>query len=234
MRKKRSRFSGQWPLGLRKAADVLRDVVYPEGAVCQGCGKISDGRCLCPACREELRHSGMLYAWERKDLEGVAAWSLRGHSGLPRRLILRLKYQANACIAAELAEILLPLPAELTIPPETIVTWVPMPKRRRMERCVDHGQLLAEATARQLRLLCRPLLARQDRDAHTQEGLSRERRIRNLKRAYMPLQRISFPVLLVDDVLTTGTTARRCIAALREAGAKDITVLTYTHATNLL
>ena len=37
-------------------------------------------------------------------------------------------------------------------------------------------------------------------------------------------------VLLVDDVLTTGTTAARCIEALREGGAREITVLTMTKA----
>ena len=37
-------------------------------------------------------------------------------------------------------------------------------------------------------------------------------------------------VLLIDDVLTTGTTARRCAAALREGGAEDITVLAFTRA----
>ena len=57
-----------------------------------------------------------------------------------------------------------------------------------------------------------------------------EQRRSNLRRAFSPLEKISVPVLLVDDVLTTGTTAERCIAALREAGAKEITVLTATHA----
>ena len=172
----------------------------------------------------------MLYAWERRDLGGVDAWSLRAHTGLARRLILRLKFGANACIAEELAEIVTPLPEGLSFPPDTIVTWVPMPRLRRRERCVDHGRLLAEATARRLRLLCRPLLIRRGEHAHTQRGLSGARRRRNLAHAYAPLRPIDFPVLLVDDVLTTGTTARRCIAALREAGARQITVLTFTHS----
>ncbi len=217
------------PAWLRKMTAEFREIVYPEGALCQGCGKISDGRCLCPDCRKDLLHNGMLYAWERRDLGGVQAWSARGHTGLPRRLILRLKYHADACVAEELAEMLLSLPEELRISPNTIVTWVPMPARRRRERCVDHGRLLAEASARKLRLLCRPLLERKDGNDHTQEGLSGERRRRNLSRAYAPLQKITFPVLLVDDVLTTGTTAMRCIDALRKAGATDITVLTFTH-----
>ncbi len=221
------------PGAAARLLDGIRDILWPEGAVCQGCGKISDGRCLCPSCRDELRSSGLLYAWEYKDLNGIPAWSLRAHEGLARRLVIRLKHGANACIAGELAEIVLPLPHDVSFAPDTIVTWVPMPASRRRERCVDHGQLLAEAVARQLRLLCRPLLARREDGAHTQAGLNRTQRQQNLHKAYTPLRPISFPVLLVDDVLTTGATALRCAAALREGGARSISVLTITHASSV-
>lgn len=230
MKKEMSALRKKTPSWLRSVASVFLDIVYPEGALCQGCGRITDGQCLCPACRDELRHAGMMYAWDQRILNGVPAWSLRGHTGLARHLILRLKYNADACIAQEMADVLLPLPPGLSFSPDTVVTWVPMPKRRKQERCVDHGQLLAEASARKLRLLCRPLLLRRKDHAHTQEGLTREQRSKNLRHAFIPLQQIGFPVLLVDDVLTTGTTALRCISALREAGASRITVLTFTHS----
>ncbi len=216
------------PLAAIRSA--VTEILYPEGALCQGCGKISDGRCLCPACREELRRADLLYAWEFRDLNGIPAWSMRGHMHLPRRLVIRLKHGANACIAREIAEVLLPLPSELKLSPDTVVTWVPMPKNRLRERCVDHSRLLAEAFARKLRLLCRPLLVRRTGGGHTQLGLTREQRMRNLAQAWEPARPISFPVLLVDDVLTTGTTALRCSEALRRGGATDITVLTVTHA----
>ncbi len=209
---------------------LLREILYPEGALCQGCGKISDGRCLCPACRRELVYADLLGSWDRRELRGATAWSARSHQGLPRQLVLRLKHHAVAQVAEELAAGVLPPPAECSLPPDTVVCWVPMPAHRRRERCVDHGRLLAEAVARHLALPCRPLLTRTDPRAHTQEGLNQAQRRKNLRKAFRAAEEIHFPVLLVDDVLTTGTTAERCAAVLRGAGAPEVTVMTMTHA----
>ena len=208
----------------------LRETVYPEGAVCAGCGRISDGEGLCPDCRRELEHAGIMETWDTRDLDGVRAWSMRPHRGLPRTLVLRLKHGAEERTAAALAGMLRTRPAEFPeLPPETVVTWVPTPKSRIRERCIDHGQALAEAAAKELGLRSAPLLVRKGND-RPQATLNREQREKNLQKAFVSPERIDFPVLLVDDVLTTGTTARRCISALREAGAEDITVLTATYA----
>ena len=223
--------TGHW---LRGAGQALRtwilEVVYPENALCRACGAVTREGCLCDRCRNSLRHDHFLYHWDVRDLDGVRAYSLRPHEGIPRRLVIRLKHQAEACIAGELAQLVHPVPAFLAFAPGTTVTWVPMPRRRRRERCIDHGKVLAEAVARELNLPCRPLLLRRDDNARTQASLGKAARERNLAHAFAPAGPIDTPVLLVDDVLTTGTTARRCIAALREGGAKEITVLTVTKA----
>ena len=210
--------------------NVLLETLYPEGALCAVCGKISDGEYLCPACRTELRESGLLESWETESLDGVQAWSIRPHSGAARRLVLSLKHGAEARAAEELTALLRSRPEAFPVfPPETVVTWVPMPAGRKRERCIDHGKLLAEGAARELGLSCRGLLIRRG-NGRLQARLDRARRERNLRNAYAPAEKIAFPVLLVDDVLTTGTTARRCVAALREGGAEEIAVLTMTRA----
>jgi predicted amidophosphoribosyltransferase len=220
----------KWGVGLQALGRFLRETLYPEGALCLGCGKISDGRPLCPACRESLRSDGAAFAWQFTDLQGLPAYSLREHRDLPRQLVLRLKHRAEACLAREMVEILLPLPAFWSPPPGTVVTWVAMPASRRRERGIDHGQRLAEAFAEKLNLPCRPLLLRRDTRHRAQATLNRTRRKQNLRQVFEPLGPITFPVLLVDDVLTTGTTALRCAEALRKGGATDITALTFTRA----
>lgn len=220
---------GKWGPLEKALLARAKEIIWPEGAFCCACGKISDGSGLCTACRESLLNDGALFAWDRADPEpGLAAWSLRPHSGVPRALILRLKYGAEARAARLLAELLLPLPEEVSLPPDTVVTWVTMPESRRRNRAVDHGRLLAEAFAEKLSLPCRQLLLRRDRREKNQVGLGAEQRSANLQGAFSPGETIRFPVLIVDDVRTTGTTLCRCAEALRAGGAEQIFAITVT------
>ena len=215
----------------RAAAAWLRDAVWPEGALCCACGRITDGTSLCPSCRLDLEAQGYVFSWdEAEPLPGVTAWGLRPHEGIHRTLVLRLKHGAEARAAEALASLLLPLPETLSFPPDTVVTWVTMPEHRYRNRAIDHGRLLAEAFARQLSLPCRQLLARRDTRAAGQATLTGAGRKANLKGAFEPLEKITFPVLLVDDVRTTGTTLARCAEALREGGAQQVTAITATRA----
>ena len=213
------------------AAAWLRDALWPEGALCCVCGRLSGGQSLCPSCRLDLQAQGFVFAWDRTELApGVTAWGLRPHAGIHRTLVHRLKYGAEARAAEALASLVLPLPDALSFPPDTVVTWVTMPESRRRNRAVDHGRLLAEAVARRLSLPCRQLLVRRDVRAKSQVTLSVSGRRANLKGAFEPLEAISFPVLLVDDVRTTGTTLARCADALRSGGAQQVTAITITRA----
>ena len=220
---------GKWGPLEKSLAGWIKDVLWPENALCCACGKITDGTALCAACRESLLQDGLFWAWDRDDPEpGLTAWSLRPHDGVPRELVIRLKYGAEARAARLLSELLLPLPEGVSFPPDTVVTWVTMPESRRRDRAIDHGRTLAEAFAEKLSLPCRQLLLRRDRHEKRQVTLTAAQREANLAGAFRPKEAITFPVLLIDDVRTTGTTLCRCAAALREGGAEQIFALTVT------
>ena len=222
---------GRWGGLTRTAAAFLRDAVWPEGAFCCACERVSDGQPLCPACRQALRSDGFLFSWDLAEpVPGLTAWGLRPHTGIHRRLVLKLKYNAEARAAGVLADLVLPVPPNISFSPDTVVTWVTMPESRRRERCIDHSRLLAEAIAERLSLPCRQLLRRRETRQKRQAALSRSAREANLVGAFEPLETVSFPVLLVDDVRTTGTTLARCAEALRSAGAERISAVTVTWA----
>lgn len=229
--------SGKWSFYggffsfLPQVRAFLLETVFPERAVCRTCGRITKGTVLCEECKRSLWADGMAAAWDRVELEkDLDAYILRPHTGVARQLVLRLKHHAEKCLAEELAELLLPVPSHISFTPETVITWVPMPENRRRERCIDHGKVLAEAAAAQLNLPCRPLLVRLNTQDRPQATLNRQDREANLSGSFAPAEQIRFPVLLVDDVLTTGTTVRRCAEALRAGGAQKITALAFTRA----
>ncbi len=78
-----------------------------------------------------------------------------------------------------------------------------------------------------------PRLLVRHRPTEPQTGLKRDRRMENLRSAFRVTgkQRIrNRSILIVDDVLTTGTTADACAQTLLNAGAKDVRVLTLARA----
>ena len=138
---------GKWGPLEKSIGNWIKDVLWPEGALCCACGRISDGSGLCKVCRESLLHDGVFWAWDREDLApDFQAWSLRPHDGVPRELVIRLKYHAEARAARLLSELLLPLPPDVSFPPDTVVTWVTMPESRFRDRGIDHGRLLAKTS----------------------------------------------------------------------------------------
>lgn len=69
------------------------------------------------------------------------------------------------------------------------------------------------------------------KDTLPQVGLSAKERMKNLKGAFKTSGKINnMRLLLVDDVMTTGATARECSKTLKSAGAKEVIVITLARA----
>jgi len=109
------------------------------------------------------------------------------------------------------------------------VCYVPLhPKRRRL-RGFDQAELLAKRIAQALGV---PFIAgaSRTRDTKTQTKLNRAERKENMQGAFAPGARLSGRVLLIDDVLTTGSTAAACAQALVQSGAGSVFLLTFARA----
>ena len=69
------------------------------------------------------------------------------------------------------------------------------------------------------------------KDTLPQVGLSAKERMKNLKGAFKTSGKINkLRLLLLDDVMTTGATARECSKTLMSAGAKEVIVITLARA----
>jgi len=113
----------------------------------------------------------------------------------------------------------------LDVPDCDVVTWVPLARERLVRRGYDQARSLAAPVAVRAGVPCRALLRRTSSTPPQARRRGAERRTA-LRLAFAPTRSAPGRVLLVDDVLTTGATASGCARALRDAGAREVHVLT--------
>ena len=140
--------------------------------------------------------------------------------GQTQELIRGLKYRnqrrAVTILAGQLVKSVRDDPDALTF---EVVTWAPTSSSRRRRRGYDQSELLARAVARQLGIPCRRLLFRDH--SRPQTGRTRDERLSGPLFRARPLRR-AVSVLVIDDVVTTGSTLKAAAHALELAGAHQV------------
>ena len=159
-----------------------------------------------------------------------AAVAAVAYEGIARRLILNLKYHNRRQVVSVLVELLAQrvmqrIPNIATIC--DVVTWAPTSTARVRRRGHDQSELLARRLAKVLDVPCRRLLIKTSTNVQT--GASREERLRGSVFSARKLG-VNSHVMVVDDVVTTGTTLRCAADALRKAGVCQVTCVAVASA----
>jgi ComF family protein len=241
-----------WSAGRELVRGVLH-LVYP--GVCAAChaplGPDQEG--FCPSCRERLtadphaacpRCSNTLGPHTEADEDGcpgcrgtrfafASVVRMGPYEGLLRDLILRMKQPTGEQLAEllgrfwadRLASRLRPLRPGVVVP-------VPLHWWRRWRRTYNPSETLAFALAERLGLPCRPRWLRRRRPTGLQTlqtPAGRAENVRGAFRAARTARPAGQTVVLVDDVLTTGSTASESARALLAAGAARVHVAVLAH-----
>lgn len=155
------------------------------------------------------------------------AWACYVYEPPLQQAIHLFKYRSKVVLTRALGTLLRhawhrPTDADILMP-------VPLHASRLREREYNQSLLLADELNRDLRLpLMYDNLVRL-RATPPQTELSRSERLANLRRCFAvrrPAEIAGKRVLLVDDVMTTGTTVNECAKVLRKAGADEVYVVT--------
>jgi ComF family protein len=240
------------PESVRALAGGLRELLFPS--VCLGCENVfpdatghfcrdctaaltSDPHRTCPRCCSSVgefantdkgcpRCRGEKFPYESASRLGL-------YDGLLRDVILRMKHAPGETLAecvgsiwAECAEVRFrEAKADVVIP-------VPLHWRRKWWRGFNQSEALADAVAARLGLPHEPGWLRRVRATPAQTTVSAAQRRENLRGAFAASRRAQLAgksVLLIDDVLTTGTTAGEAARALLEKGAARVVVAVLAH-----
>jgi ComF family protein len=213
-----------------RCAACTRAVRLPRlGPLCEACWATvpRHGSPLCPCGAAAHRGCGRCRRGVNPILRGA---SLGPYEGALRVLVHQLKYRGRRAVAGRLAEELLRAPAVNTLlSAGCVVVPVPLHPRRRRQRGFNQSELLARALARRRGCRLEPGALVRRRDTPPQTGLSAAARRANLRDAFFVRRRAPLAgraVVLVDDVFTTGATARACARALVQAGASEVRLIT--------
>ncbi len=181
---------------------------------------------FCPACQRQVQTCALPPAVHTMKADGYAllAWGRYGEA--LKRAIAALKYDKQLQLACPLghwmADTWLATPS---LPKQLVVVPIPLHASKQQQRGFNQAEQLAIHFCDQTRLpLARQGLARQQ-ETTAQFGLSATERSRNLENAFslgsaFTQQPPRHPVLLLDDIYTTGATIRSAAQTLRRRGIR--------------
>jgi ComF family protein len=156
-------------------------------------------------------------------------FSLGPYDGPLRVAVHELKYRGRRRVAGRLAEAIAELQeARAVLCEGSLLVPVPLHPRRRRDRGFNQAELLASELARLVDLPMSAAALVRRSETRPQTGLSAAERRRNVAGAFAVRRRSKVAgrvVVLVDDVVTTGATARACARALLDSGAKDVRIV---------
>lgn len=206
---------------------TLLDWLFPPR--CALCGAFLWGQekraQLCPACaqRERLKEG-----WKQGKLPFVAgSVCVYPYEGEVRRGVHRFKFR-GAARSGEIFGVLLAQRVRETglLEQVDLVCYVPCHRKIKRKRGYEQAQKIARPLAEELELPLEPLLEKR-RNTRPMYRLKAAQRRANVLGAFGVIRGKedilrSRRVLLVDDVLTTGSTLSECARVLREAGAREV------------
>ncbi len=233
------------------AASSLRysaDLILP--AVCVSCGTlITHQNQLCPKCWSSLhlitpplcdRLGIPLPGYEGSgphiSVQAVTnppvfsrARAAAHYSGIMRRLIVRFKFEDKHEPVPLFVSLMREAGRELLDDADLLVP-VPLHRLRLLQRRFNQSALLAKGISRATSVPANVVALQRTRRTETQVGLNQEARLENVAKAFGVSARgrksvLGKKIVLVDDVMTTGSTANACAAALLDSGAVRVDLL---------
>ncbi|MDD5634551.1 MAG: ComF family protein [Candidatus Omnitrophica bacterium] len=210
---------------LQKTLYSLADLLLP--AICPLCGKnnIPHPESLCSTCEGEIL-LGRVPPLTRTD-SVPEILSCRFYEGAVRKYIKELKYSERHTLINVFNKIIYYFieKDEFFSHKIDLIIPVPLHRTKHKKRGFNQSELIAAILSQALNAPSLSYILLKTRRTHSQAGLSREKRIKNLAGSFAAgnIETIkNKSILLVDDVITTGATLDTCGSVLLRAGVRSV------------
>lgn len=168
-----------------------------------------------------------------------SARAVLAYGDVARSVAMRLKYGRRTGLARLMARHMAPLAAAMARKKERDALLVPVPlhRWRLWNRGFNQSALIARHIAADTGLASDSLLLRRTRRTRSLRDMDARARDREVRGAFSldPARAEALrerPVILIDDIHTSGATARACTAALLRGGASSVDLLCWARVTN--
>ena len=210
---------------------LLINIFFPP--VCIECRQRIPAGMLCPSCRKKLQDFRILQprAYCCPDIESICLF-YRYDGGI-KKALHEVKFHGEkrllAAMAEEMAILKTPkLACEMWhLPKNTLVVPIPTDSKRVKERGYDVPHDIFCQWAKRHNLVWAKALAR-IQPTKPQYGLDRNERRKNVRGCFSSTENVrDKPILVVDDIFTSGATAEEAARVLRQQGARHVWVMAF-------
>ena len=233
---------------VKTTGEIAKELLWPTRcAVCDEHGEV-----LCDSCKRRLRYIDSNKACKRcgafggakqcsecndimleiADVEAFPLDELRHAVVLnedARRIVTAYKDGTELRLAPEIALIMARYVEPSWIKEDSIITFIPPTKEATRRRGFNHTELIAKELCKLTHLKLASLF--EVPQSTDQRALTRKERISNMKQVLHTCELVQkvggFPVIIIDDVCTTGATIYSAATTLKKAGVKCVYGLTF-------
>ncbi len=208
--------------------DRLAAFVYPSSCFCCGC---NTPMCtyVCDDCKAALdklktkRAKAVSYYGQGFVIHFVFSYKDEASSA-----VKMLKFTFSPDGAKPMGDYLAVKAKRLKVRDFDLVAAVPMTAKKKAKRGYNQAELIAKQLAKRLDVKFDNRCIKKIRETSEQHTLSGLDRRVNIRGAYFASDTVKDKhILLVDDVVTTGSTLCECAACLINAGARHVTLMTF-------
>lgn len=198
-------------------ADCWRKLEFLGSGGCSRCGlplRATDAE-ICAACLAKPPRLDRIRA-------AVA------YDDISRSIAMRLKYGRKVALARTMSRYMQPFVGDL--PPDALLVPVPLHRIRLWQRGFNRSAIVARELSRRTGLPVALNAIRRVRPTPPLKGMNMRQRRRTVAGAFRAAAATELrgrTVVLIDDVLTTGSTANACARVLKKAGAERVDLVSW-------